>query len=621
MSSTFFGLNIGASALNAYSASVNTAANNVANANTVGYSKQVTNLEAGGAIRNYTYGTLGSGVSAESITQLRNAYYDVKYWTNNSYTGQYEKKVYYVEQMQDLFIDFDGTKGFSTIYSSVFNIAESLKGDAGNLNIRNQFTSSCQSLMDYFNDVSSNLHNLQSDCNQEVRALVSQINSYAQKIAIINDKINSIEVGGRAYANELRDQRANLLDELSYLVSIETEDLDVPNSNYPEVETGASHFRVKVAGQLLVDGGDYNELECFSRDERVNQNDIDGLYGIRWVDTGNDFNPAAASMAGQLKAIMEIRDGNNAENFQGKLTDVNGSRITISDPNITTIEAMNLPEKGYLKIGNREFHYKEFSMTAKADGTFTYEFVIDDRNLAMIGNRIGKDVSIGTSVDARGIPYYLTQMNEFLRSFCHKMNNIEMYGSVEAGDSIYGLDANGGEMGAFFVSQQPDGKENAFADGEGTDASGNGNVTYKSTESNYYYMTSDNVKVNAKSLKDPTYFSTSARTVEDQSKAEIVDEILKLKSGMVIYRGSDGEQFLQYITSDISVDVNEADILAGNYSSVGQTIDAYRKSVSSVDEDEEALDLVKFQNAYNLASKIISTMNQMYDRLITQTGV
>ena len=621
MSSTFFGLNIGASALNAYSASVNTAANNVANANTVGYSKQVTNLEAGGAIRNYTYGTLGSGVSAESITQLRNSYYDVKYWTNNSYTGQYEKKVYYVEQMQDLFVDFDSTKGFSSIYSSVFNVAESLKGDAGNLNIRNQFISNSQSLMDYFNDVSSSLHNLQSDCNQEIRAIISQINSYAQKIAVINDKINTIEIGGKAYANELRDQRANLLDELSYIVSFETEETEVPNSNYPEVDTGATNFRVKLAGQLLVDGGDYNELECYSRDEKVNQNDIDGLYGIRWVKTGNEFNPCASSMSGQLKAIMEVRDGNNAENFQGTLSGVNGSRITISNPNIKTVDAMSLPEQGYLTIGNRDFHYKEFSMTMHADGTCTYEFVIDDRNLAMIRNRVGKDVNIGTSVDSRGIPYYLTQMNEFLRSFCHKMNNIEMYGSTEAADTVYGLDANGDEMGAFFVSQQPDGEENTFTDGEGRDPDDSGSVTYKSTESNYYYMTADNVKVNARSLKDPNYFATSARTHVDESKAEIVDEILKLQNGITVYRGADGEDFLQYITSDISVDVNEADILANNYGSIGQTIDTYRKSVSSVDEDEEALDLVKFQNAYNLASKIISTMNQMYDRLITQTGV
>ena len=97
--------------------------------------------------------------------------------------------------------------------------------------------------------------------------------------------------------------------------------------------------------------------------------------------------------------------------------------------------------------------------------------------------------------------------------------------------------------------------------------------------------------------------------------------MLELESKTVIYRGSGGNQFLEYIITDISVDSQEAEILYSNYFDIGSTIDTYRMSISSVDEDEEGLDLVKFQNAYNLASKVISTMNEMYDRLITQTGV
>ena len=46
-----------------------------------------------------------------------------------------------------------------------------------------------------------------------------------------------------------------------------------------------------------------------------------------------------------------------------------------------------------------------------------------------------------------------------------------------------------------------------------------------------------------------------------------------------------------------------------------------RMSVSGVDEDEEALNLVKFQNAYNLSSKVISVMNEIYNKLINETGV
>ncbi len=54
---------------------------------------------------------------------------------------------------------------------------------------------------------------------------------------------------------------------------------------------------------------------------------------------------------------------------------------------------------------------------------------------------------------------------------------------------------------------------------------------------------------------------------------------------------------------------------------ISHTITNQRLSISGVDEDDEALDLVKFQNAYNLASKMISTMAEMYDQLILNTAV
>ena len=616
MSSTFFGLNIGASALNAFSACTNTTANNVANADTPGYSKQVTNLYANGALRNNMYGTLGSGVVAESITQLRNTYYDVKYWTNNSFAGQYEKKIYYMEQIQNLFKDEGVTKGFTSIYKEMFNSLESLKGDGGDEQKRNQFINSTEAFMEYFNNMSQNLKDIQSDCNQEIRALVSQINSYAEKISVINAKINTLEVQG-TYANELRDQRALLIDGLSQLVPVEVEEIDIKNSNYPEMDTGATHYRIKVGGQLLVDGDAYQELKCVSREEKINQNDIDGLYDIVWAETGNEFNAASDSMSGQLKAVMDIRDGNNNENFQGVLSNVSGNVITIKDPNLTTVEAMNMPPEGRITIGNRDYTYSEFKMYVQVDNngnkTYSYEFTLSDRDLTTLAGKTGERVSIGRGIDSRGIPYYQTQMNEFLRSICRKMNDIQQKG----------VDLEGNPMDAFIVAQYANGTVNDFSDAKNDDEAAGKITEYSSNlkAENYYFLTAENVTVNSKSLKDPNHMSVSASSDINESKAELVDEMLKLQDDTVVYRGSGGTQFLEYITSDISVDAQEADILYSNYLDVSNTIDSYRMSVSSVDEDEEGMDLIKFQNAYDLASKIISVMNQMYDRLITQTGV
>ena len=604
MSSTFFGLNIGASALNAYSASINTTANNVSNANTVGYSKQVTNLEALSALRNYTYGTLGSGVTAESITQLRNTYYDIKYWANNSNSGQYEKKQYYMYQIQNLFTDSDKVKGFTSIFDSMFNVLESMKGSAADLDLRNHFIHNTQSFMEYFHSMATNLQDIQSDCNQEVRSIVSQINSYAQKISVINDKINVIEIQG-GHANELRDQRAVLIDELSALVPVETEELDVKNSKYPDMYLGGTLFRIRVQGQLLVDGSDYNELECYSREDKFNQNDIEGLYDIRWKDTGNEFSGYNDTMSGQLKAVFDIRDGNNKENFQGTLETLDGTTVIVKDPNLTTIEAWNMPPSGQIMIGNKSYRYKSFEMKVnQTSGECKFEFEMEDDELSSIASKAGKEVRIGNTVDSRGIPYYLSQMNEFLRSFSRKMNEIQASGT----------DLNGDAMGTYIIANRTDGSEAEFKDLD----------NYRSDADNYYFMTASNTSVNAKTLHDPNIFATSIKPHVDASdvdEASLINQMLELQDKTVVYRGSGGRKFLEYITTDISIDTQEAEILYSNYTDISNTIDTYRMSVSSVDEDEEGMDLLKFQNAYNLASRIISTLNEMYDRLITQTGV
>ena len=122
MPSSFFGLTVAYSGLNASQASINTTANNISNVQTKGYSKQVVNLTASSALRCYQrYGSTGTGVTADSVTQLRDEYYDEKYWNNQATLGLYEKKLYYMEQIQNYYTDgtFSTTtsSGFSTIYA------------------------------------------------------------------------------------------------------------------------------------------------------------------------------------------------------------------------------------------------------------------------------------------------------------------------------------------------------------------------------------------------------------------------------------------------------------------------------------------------------------------------
>ena len=78
---------------------------------------------------------------------------------------------------------------------------------------------------------------------------------------------------------------------------------------------------------------------------------------------------------------------------------------------------------------------------------------------------------------------------------------------------------------------------------------------------------------------------------------------------------------LSSLVSEVSVDTKRTESFTKNYSNVLSAIDTQRNSVSGVDEDEEGVELVKYQHAYELSSKVISVMNQIYNKLIEETGL
>ena len=320
MPSTFFGLTIAASGMNAYQVALNTTANNISNVQTSGYTRQQANRVAGDALRvNAKYGSMGTGVTTVSVTQTRNQYYDTKYWYNQSSVGLYETRLNYLKQIENYFIDDgDSEKGFTTILNTMFNALDTLRTNASDTNVRQQFIGSAQNFATYFNSVANGLSDIQESTNAEIKTTVANINSIAKKIATLNKEINVIELQG-GYANELRDQRALLIDELSEIVPTEVSEVPVTDSNDPDRVTGANYYTVKIGGQLLVDTYDYNELSCVAREYKVNQSDCEGLYDIVWSKTGNTFQGGASYMSGSLKALFDIRDGNNGENFTGKV--------------------------------------------------------------------------------------------------------------------------------------------------------------------------------------------------------------------------------------------------------------------------------------------------------------
>lgn len=620
MPSQFFGLTIAGSGLRAANAALNTTANNIANEQTKGYSRQEVTQQASDALRTFTtYGCAGAGVDTIAIERVRDSFYDVKYWDNNSKYGNYSMKQYYMKTLEDYFDD-DGTTGFKTVFDKMSSALQSVTTNSSSTTSKAEFISSAKALTDYFNNMYGNLQKLQKDINLEIKQNVDQINSIAEKISTLNKQINVIEMSG-AKANELRDQREVLVDELSEIVDVKITEHKIVDSN--GWETGGTRYIVQIAGgQTLVDANDYNTLSYVARaaDEKLNMTDADGLYQIQW-ENGNEFSLANASLDGKLKGLYELCYGNDKANFHGKVENVdetnNTVTVSVTDEKLKNMqECMLCQGGGEITIGNVKYLYTDWSYN-EADQTYTFKLSDETtRSPQITAGMQGKEVKTADQVAYQGIPYYMQQMNTWIRGFAEKVNDIFC-----AGTNAYG------EKGCIlFTGYDHDGNQYTEADLSGPTAQ-NPTGTQENPFGNYYVLTAGNFSINEDLLSekggDADLLGTRSSAsvgVEECGQIKEMIELLTSKEKFS-FRNASANQMLELLLSDVALNASNANTFQKTYEGLKTSIDNQRTSVSGVDKDEEAVNLVKYQNSYTLASKMIQTLTEIYDQLILNTGV
>ena len=616
MASTFFGLDIAYTGVQAANAKLNTTANNIANVDTKGYTRQEATQVASDALRiSQSYGMAGTGVTVTDINQVRNEFYDVKYWQAQTNLGQYDMKMYYMYQIEDYFTDKDTVEGFEPIFSAMFDSLEEVYKQAGTPSTKTQFIGAAGDLCEYFNAQATNLEKLQLGVNEEIKNKVDEINSIAEQIATLNKQINTIEVN-HLRANELRDKRNLLIDQLSRIVDVEVRETPIYTTPGGTEKSGIYTYEVSIAGgQILVQGYEYNTLECVARsaEEKVNQSDADGLFEIKWSNT-MDFNLYGANLGGELKGLIEVRDGNNEEYFHGTTKGVkdNGDgtyTVTIEVPNkdyLTDMNKCTLPDSGQLTLVNTKYKYSGFEFDGTNPPTYTFKI---ERDAGQADPTIfdGKEASVGTKIDYQGIPYYQEQMNEWVRIFAKAMNDIEKTAVDEEGNPAEVL---------FTAKDKVNGTEIKFT-------ANLADNTYKSSDSDYYRLTAGNLSINNEMVKDASKFGTTVDIKKGGDAQDVTELLLTVQDdkNKVNFRGCSAKEFLQCITSDIALSANNAKTFTENYTNINKSVSQTRLSISGVDNDEEALHLVKFQEAYNLSAKVMQIMTEIYDRLILQTGV
>ena len=297
MSSLFYGLQIAKTGLYTSQKAISLTGNNIANANTVGYTRQRVATEAinpsaaEGRFTSTIGGTIGGGVNVQFIDQIRSDYIDRQYRNENASLGQWQTRTDEMEFIETMLNETSDTS-ISSAMAEFFNSLQELSMDTVNEEIRTNVQQNAIKLTEAFNHYYGQLSDLQNEMNDAMKVTTDEINDLLTSIASYNKQVFSYELSGEK-ANDLRDKRNVLLDELSALVNIDY------------VENSDGKLIVSVEGTELINHTDITLLEASPVLTGVVSGES-GYYEIYYEGTTTPF----AYSDGKLEGYRVLRDGN-----------------------------------------------------------------------------------------------------------------------------------------------------------------------------------------------------------------------------------------------------------------------------------------------------------------------
>ncbi|MGO1372297.1 MAG: flagellar hook-associated protein FlgK, partial [Senegalia sp. (in: firmicutes)] len=287
--SGWIGFNTAVSGLLASQKNLYTTNHNISNVNTKGYSRQQNTQESNNPHNIAGLGFLGTGTNITEVNRVRDSYLDFKYWGENAPVGEWNIKEEALTEISHVFnepSDSSIRKNLDEFFTSLESLSTNPGDDANRALVREKMIS----LTKYINSTAENLKSTQNEINFEVGTNIKKINSYSDRISGLNKEIYLIELNGSS-ANDLRDSRDLLVDELS----------EIANINASETN---GRFKVSIGGVALVDGEVSNKLK-YPAPTIINPlNNEEKLYQLEW-ENGNKLE----LKSGTLKGLIDVRDG------------------------------------------------------------------------------------------------------------------------------------------------------------------------------------------------------------------------------------------------------------------------------------------------------------------------
>jgi flagellar hook-associated protein 1 FlgK len=279
-------MSLAGKALLTHQKALNVTANNIANVNTPGYSRQRLIVESSTPFQS-SIGVMGSGVEAVAIERIYDRFLGVQINAETESLGRWQAQKDVLDVVEIIF-DESGDFGLSQALSDFWNAWQDLTNNPSGYNERLVLQAKSEVLVNTFHRIYSDLQDVQEGIDANIEGGIEDINRLASEIADLNQKIMEAETSGFR-ANDYRDQRDVALKELAQMIDINT------------CEDVSGRVAVSIAdGKTLVEGNTFRNL--------VTEDD-GGHKDIRWVaGDGSLVDITDSIKGGKLKGWVNARD-------------------------------------------------------------------------------------------------------------------------------------------------------------------------------------------------------------------------------------------------------------------------------------------------------------------------
>jgi flagellar hook-associated protein 1 len=530
---------------------------NIANVQTEGYSRQEVNFEASNP-RNFSLGQIGTGVRVAGIERSHDEFLFSQILGEGDTLGRFQVRKDVFEQLELLLSENNG-QSLNGSLSSFFSGLQDVASNPTGLPERSSLIAEAQNLSSVFNNLGESLFQIQQNLDSAISVEVAKINSLAQEVGALNKAIHANEPTTFS-ANDLRDKRDQKVKELSEMIDL----------NFVDEQDGQISLTLDDGTPLVL------QSTVFTLETSINGNNKSFL-DIQIQDAaGNSTNVTSSLTGGTIKGYLEMRDV-EVEALKDKL-----DRLAA----------------GFVQEFN-EIHQQGFGIDGSTGNNFF--------------NALG--TTVVSNVDNTGSST-LTATNGDPSNI-----SIDKYEITFTGSNSFSLQnlTTGASSGTFtFTSGSTFNLANGFAVTiSGTPAVGDSFKLSASENAAREFSVASEVSSNGNKISAGLNSSTdggNALALTDLQSKLVFDSVtLKAGSGTYTF-----DEFYSSIVSTVGIQSFASRSTLSQQDGILLQLNTRRESIAGVSIDEEMINMIKFQQAFNAAARLIGTVDELLDTIINQ---